>query len=77
MSSRRARASRACAAGGSPRGSADKDTGFAATLWDKLPEQGAYEQSPLYREIMGPRPPFFIGDYKTYHCEVKRTDVVA
>ena len=51
--------------------SGDKDTGFAVSLWDNLPDMQAYEQSALYKEIMAPLQPFFVGEYKTYRCEVK------
>ncbi len=54
--------------------SGDKDTGFAVSLWDNLPDMQAYEQSALYKEIMAPLQPFFVGEYKTYRCEVKYTD---
>ena len=53
----------------------DKDTGFAVSLWDNLSDMQVYEQSALYREIMGPLQPFFVGEYKTYRCEVKYTDL--
>jgi heme-degrading monooxygenase HmoA len=55
--------------------SADKDTGFAVSLWDNPADMQAYEQSPLYREIMAPLQPFFVGEYKTYRCDVKYSDV--
>ena len=55
----------------------DKDTGFAVSLWDNLADMKAYEQSALYREIMAPLQPFFVGDYKTYRCDVKYTDMRA
>jgi heme-degrading monooxygenase HmoA len=55
----------------------DKDTGFAVSLWDNLPDMQAYEQSALYKEIMAPLQPFFVGEYKTYRCEVKYTDMAA
>jgi heme-degrading monooxygenase HmoA len=57
--------------------SQDRDTGFAVSLWDNLADMQAYENSALYREIMAPLQPFFVGDYKTYRCEVRYTDVVA
>ena len=57
--------------------SADKDTGFAVSLWDNPADMKAYEESSLYREIMAPLQPFFVGDYKTYRCDVKYTDVGA
>jgi heme-degrading monooxygenase HmoA len=55
----------------------DKDTGFAVSLWDNLSDMKTYEQSPLYKEIMAPLQPFFVGEYKTYRCEVKYTDVAS
>jgi heme-degrading monooxygenase HmoA len=55
----------------------DKDTGFAVSLWDNLSNMQAYERSGLYTEIMTPLQPFFVGEYKTYRCEVKYTDIVA
>src|SRR5439155_25956695 len=56
---------------------ADKDTGFAMSLRDNTADMQAYEQSALYREIMTPLQPFFVGEYKTYRCDVKYTDVGA
>jgi len=44
---------------------------------DNTADMQAYEQSALYREIMAPLQPFFVGDYKTYRCDVKYTDVGA
>ena len=50
----------------------DKDTGFAVSLWDESADMQAYEQSELYRQDFAPAlQPFFVGDYKTYRCEVK------
>ena len=50
---------------------ADKDTGFAVSLWDSAADIQAYEQSALYKEVGAPLQPFFVGEYKTYRCEVK------
>ena len=50
---------------------ADKDTGFAVSLWDSAADIQAYEQSALYKEVVAPLQPFFVGEYKTYRCEVK------
>jgi hypothetical protein len=36
-----------------------------------------YEQSELYKELMATFEPFFVGEYKTYRCEVKYTDMVS
>ena len=49
----------------------DKDTGFAVSLWDSSPAMQAYEQSPLYAELVAPLQPLFVGEYRTYRCEVK------
>jgi len=50
----------------------DKDTGFAVSLWDSQADMEAYEQSTLYRQGFAPAlQPFFVGDYKTYRCNVK------
>jgi heme-degrading monooxygenase HmoA len=57
--------------------SADPDTGFAVSLWHSLSDMQAYEQSALYQDIMAPLAPFFVGEYKTYRCEVKYTDMPA
>src|SRR5437879_13513212 len=51
--------------------SGDKDTGFAVSLWDNLPDMQAYEQSALYKERMRPPHPCFVGEYKTYPGQVK------
>ena len=55
--------------------SADKDTGFAVSLWDNPSDMQTYEQGALYREIMAPLQPFFVGEYKASRCEVKYTDM--
>jgi heme-degrading monooxygenase HmoA len=52
----------------------DRDTGFAVSLWESLADMQAYEQSALYREIMAPLQPFFVGEFKTYRCEVKYSE---
>ena len=50
----------------------DKDTGFAVSLWESAADMQAYEQSDLYRQEFAPAlQPFFVGDYKTYRCDVK------
>jgi heme-degrading monooxygenase HmoA len=50
----------------------DKDTGFAVSLWERAADMQAYEQGDLYRQEFAPAlQPFFVGDYKTYRCEVK------
>ena len=56
---------------------ADKDTGFAVSLWESAADMQAYEQSQLYREILATLEPFFVGDYKTYRCDVKYSDIAA
>ena len=57
--------------------SGDKDAGFAMSLWENLADIETYEQSELYQEVMATLQPFFVGDYKTYRCEVKCTDLVS
>jgi heme-degrading monooxygenase HmoA len=57
--------------------SADKDAGFAMSLWENLADMETYEQSELYQEVMATLQPFFAGEYKTYRCEVKYTDLVS
>ena len=53
----------------------DKDTGFAVSLWDNQADMQAYEQSALYKEeILAPLQPFFVGEFKTYRCEVQYQD---
>jgi heme-degrading monooxygenase HmoA len=50
----------------------DKDTGFAVSLWETGADMQSYEQSDLYRQDFAPAlQPFFVGEYKTYRCEVK------
>ena len=56
---------------------ADKDAGFAMSLWENLADMETYEQSELYQEVMATLQPFFVGEYKTYRCEVKCTDLVS
>jgi heme-degrading monooxygenase HmoA len=56
---------------------ADKDAGFAMSLWDNLADMETYEQSELYQEVMATLQPFFVGEYKAYRCEVKCTDLVS
>ena len=57
--------------------SGDKDTGFAMSLWDNLADMESYEQSELFKEFTALLQPFFVGEYKTYRCEVKHTDMVS
>ena len=57
--------------------SGDKDTGFAMCLWDNLDDRESYEQSELFKEFTALFQPFFVGEYKTYRCEVKHTDMVS
>ena len=56
---------------------ADKDAGFAMSLWENLADMETYEQSELYQEVMATFQPFFVGEYKTYRCEVRYTDMVS
>ena len=44
------------------------------SLWESAGEMQAYEQGDLYRQEIAPAlQPFFVGDYKTYRCDVKYT----
>ena len=52
----------------------DADTGFAVSLWDSMADVQTYEQSALYKEIVAPLQPFFVGEYRTYRCEVKHSE---
>jgi heme-degrading monooxygenase HmoA len=52
----------------------DRDTGFAVSLWDNLADMQSYERSGLYQEIVGALQPFFVGEFKTYRCDVKYTE---
>ena len=45
------------------------------SLWESAADLQAYEQSQLYREILSTLEPFFVGDYKTYRCDVKYSDI--
>ena len=57
--------------------SGDKDAGFAMSLWENLADMETYEQSELYQEVMAALQPFFVGEYKTYRCEVKHMDMAS
>jgi len=57
--------------------SGDKDTGFAMSLWDNLADMESYERSELSKGFTALFQPFFVGEYKTYRCEVKHTDMVS
>ena len=47
------------------------------SLWDNAADMHASKHSQLYREIMAPLQPFFVGEYKAYRCDVKYSDVAA
>jgi hypothetical protein len=55
--------------------SGDNDTGFAMSLWDNLADVESDEQSELFKEFTALFGPFFVGENKTYRCEVKHTDM--
>jgi heme-degrading monooxygenase HmoA len=57
--------------------SGDKDTGFAMSLWDNMADMESYEQSELFKDLTALFQPFFVGEYKTYRCEVNHTDLVS
>jgi heme-degrading monooxygenase HmoA len=56
---------------------ADKDTGFAISMWDNMADVETYEQSERYAELIETLQPFFVGEYKTHRCDVKYTDMVS
>jgi hypothetical protein len=43
---------------------------------NRLADMETYEQSELHKEFIALLQPFFAGEYKTYRCEVKYTDMV-
>jgi heme-degrading monooxygenase HmoA len=50
----------------------DKDTGFAVSLWESPEAMQTYEQSALFQqEFLPALQPFFVGEYKTYRCDVQ------
>ena len=50
----------------------DPNEGISLTLWERREDLDAYEQSALYTKEFAPAlQPFFVGDYKTYRCDVK------
>jgi heme-degrading monooxygenase HmoA len=51
--------------------SSDENAGFAMSLWDSTADMQSYEQSPQYNELANALRPFFVGEYRTYHCELK------
>ena len=38
-------------------------------------DAGDKDTGQLYRDIMAPLQPFFVGEYKTYRCDVKYSDL--
>jgi hypothetical protein len=46
------------------------------SMWENVADMETYEQSELYQQVMATLQPFFVGEYKTYRCELKYTDVV-
>jgi heme-degrading monooxygenase HmoA len=55
--------------------STDEDIGFAMSLWDSEADMQRYEQSPRYNDIVTALQPFFAGEYRTYHCELKHAEM--
>jgi hypothetical protein len=43
--------------------------------WGKLRAGAWNDFERTYREIMAPLQPFFVGEHKTYRCDVKYSDV--
>ena len=46
------------------------------SLCENLADMETYEQSELYQEAMATLQPFFVGEYKTYRCKVRYTDIL-
>ena len=54
------------------RDTVDGDTGFSVSLWDNEEAMADYEGGALHKDRIQPAlSPFFVGDYKTHHCEVR------
>ena len=50
----------------------DPDAGFAVSLWDSMEAIDAYRASPMFEnEIQAPLQPFFVGEFRTNHCDVQ------
>jgi heme-degrading monooxygenase HmoA len=56
------------------RETADRDAGYSVSLWNSPEDMQTYEQSDLYRQIVSPLQPFFIGDFTTHTCEVRHVE---
>jgi heme-degrading monooxygenase HmoA len=55
--------------------STDENAGFAMSLWDSTADMQRYEQSSQYSELSTVLQPFFAGEYRTYHCELKHAEM--
>jgi heme-degrading monooxygenase HmoA len=49
----------------------DPDAGFAVSLWEGRNDFQRYEESDLRSKVLPRLQPFFVDDFKTYHCEVR------
>ena len=49
----------------------DRDAGYTVSLWESDEELEAYMKGPLYQEIVTLVQPFFAGEFRTTHCDVK------
>lgn len=49
----------------------DRDAGYAVSLWNSMDDVRAYEQSDLFRELTAALQPYFVGDFRTSHCDVR------
>ena len=48
------------------------DQGFVMSLWDSLEDVGAYEQSGFFQDVIQTAlRPFFVGEFRTTHCDVR------
>jgi quinol monooxygenase YgiN len=55
--------------------STDENAGFAISLWDSMTDMQSYLESPRHNEFVAKLQPFFVGEYKTHHCELKYADM--
>ena len=50
----------------------DPDAGYSISLWDDEAAMRSYEQSTVLKDKILPQlTPFFSGEYKTTHCEMR------
>lgn len=55
------------------RDQADPDAGFTISLWKSPEDLATYEGGEAFKDLSKRLEPFFIGEYKTYKCEVRHS----